>query len=236
MNKIIIVLLFIYFSVGYGQNDNFLIGSGINDFSSITNYTSGAWNKTRNNSSNEKVQGSPYLFEDWETVAIITTQEDKKYKIRKLNYDTKLDLFVAKISQDSVFSFKPTYLKSVVINNRQFKKYLNQKSSLFDYYEVISEGKNVQLLKRDIKVIRQGIINHLTMEKETDYYILRTKYYVNDHGKIKELLLKKKKILQIFGDQSQNMKKYLSENNLSIKKENDLKKIFNFYDSLEKNL
>ncbi len=232
MKKIIQIIVIFNVLIGYGQAD-FLFGSGANSSANMgSNYVGTYLNKEFNNSLMTKVQGTPYLFEDWKTFAIITTQDDNKYKIRNLNYDSKLDLFVAKISFDSIFTFNPNFLKSVVINNRPFKKYLNQKSSLFNYYEVISEGEKVELLKRNIKVIRQGIMNHLTMEKETDYYILRIKYYVNDHGKIKELPLKKKNVLQTFGDQSQKVKKFLSENNLSIKKENDLIKIFEYYNSL----
>ena len=232
MKKIIQLIVIFNVLIGYGQAD-FLIGSGINSSVDLgTGYVGTYLNKEFNNSLMTKVGGTPYLFEDWKTFAIITTQEDNKYKIRNLNYDSKFDLFVAKISLDSIFTFNPNFLKSVVINNRLFKKYLNQKSGLFNYYEVISEGENIELLKRNIKVIRQGIINHLTMEKETDYYILRIKYYVNDHGKINELPLKKRDVIQTFGEQSQKVKKFLSENKLSVKKENDLIKIFEYYYSL----
>lgn len=232
MNKIIIVLLFFNFSIGYGQS-NFLLGNGLNSSVDMgRSYVGPYLNKEFNNSLETKVEGSPYLFDRWDNISVIMTHEDKKYKIVNLNYDTKSDLFVAKISKDSVFMFKPTYLKEVAINNRIFRKYLNQKTGLYNYYEVIAAHKDTEILKRNQKVIRIGVTNHLTMEKENDYFILRENYFLSKGGKLTDLSIKKKNILKLFGDKSQMVNKFILNNKLSIKEDANLRKVFNYYESL----
>lgn len=217
---------------GYGQS-NFLTGADINNSSaSITNYNSGTYVKLGGSKTISKVKGTPYLFDDWNNTSVVTTLDDQKFKIVNLNYDTKSDLFVAKISQDSVFMFKPNYLKEVTINNRRFKKYLNQETALFNYYEVIAANDDTEILKRNQKVLRIGITNRLTMEKESDYFILKEDYYLNKSGNLTELSLRKKNVLRLFGDKSQMINKFISNNKLSIRQEADLRKIFNYYESL----
>ncbi|MBT8385698.1 MAG: hypothetical protein KJO83_08290 [Bacteroidia bacterium] len=232
MKKFIQFIILISALWGYSQS-NFLTGADINNSSaSITNYNSGTYLKTGGSKTISKVKGTPYLFDDWNNISVVTTLDDQKFKIVNLNYDTKSDLFVAKISQDSVFMFKPNYLKEVTINNRRFKKYLNQETALFNYYEVIAANDNTEILKRNQKVLRIGITNRLTMEKESDYFILKEDYYLNKSGNLTELSIKKKNILKLFGNKSQSVKKYISDNKLSIKEDVDLRKIFNYYESL----
>lgn len=232
MTKIIQFIIFISVLTGYGQS-NFLTGTDINNnATNITSYNSGTYINIGNSKARSKVKGTPYLFESWNNISVITTQDDQKFKIINLNYDTKSDLFVAKISQDSVFMFKPSYLKEVTINNRRFKKYLNQETALFNYYEVIATNDETEILKRNQKVLRIGITNRLTMEKANDYFILKEDYYLNKDGNLTELSIKKKNILRLFGDRSQTVNKFISNNKLSIKEDADLRKIFNYYESL----
>jgi len=232
MIKLIQVIIFISAFLGFGQS-NFLIGTDINNnATNITSYNSGTYLNLGGSKTTSKVKGTPYLFDDWNNISVVTTLDDQKFKIVNLNYDTKLDLFVAKISQDSVFMFKPNYLKEVTINNRRFKKYLNQETALFNYYEVIATNDDTEILKRNQKVLRIGITNRLTMEKESDYFILKEDYYLNKNGNLTELSIKKKNILKLFGDKSQTVKKFIADNKLSIKEDVDLRKIFNYYESL----
>ncbi len=232
MKKFIQFIILISALSGFSQS-NFLTGADINNSSaSITSYNSGTYLKIGGSKTISKVKGTPYLFDDWNNISVVTTLDDQKFKIVNLNYDTKSDLFVAKISQDSVFMFKPNYLKEVTINNRRFKKYLNQETALFNYYEVIAANDDTEILKRNQKVLRIGITNRLTMEKESDYFILKEDYYLNKNGNLTELSIKKKNILKLFGNKSQTVKKYISDNKLSIKEDIDLRKIFNYYESL----
>ena len=231
MKKIIQFVVLINVLIGYGQS-NTLLGSGVNNDVNISIYTSGTYVNIGGDRVKTKVGGSPYLFDSWDNISVITTQEDKKYKIQNLNYDARSDIFEAKISQDSVFKFNPSYIKEITINNRRFKKYLNQETGLFNYYEIISSVSDTKILKRNEKVIRIGVTNRLTMEKENDYFILRENYFLNKSGKLTEFSLKKKSILRLFGNKSQMINKFISNNKLSIKEDADLRKIFNYYESI----
>tara|TARA_R110002073_G_scaffold336208_1_gene530872 strand:- start:15582 stop:16280 length:699 start_codon:yes stop_codon:yes gene_type:complete len=232
MKKIVCLLVAINFCQVYAQG-NFLFGSGVNsptDMDIRGRYAS----KMSNAKAVDKVRGTPYMFENWNNNSEILTEDKKTYQIADLNYNVSSDMFAVKISTDSVFIFRPDYLKEVTINNRTFKKKLDVVSGLFNYYEVIATSEKGEILKRSRKTIRTGITNRLTMQREPDYYVLKEDYYyLNfDDESIQELPLKKKNVLKVLGSKSVQIKEYVSEHKLSVKDEEDLQQIFKFYDSL----
>lgn len=206
-------------------------GSGVNDFTNVSGLTSGVW--MTSGSSSSKIKGSPYLFEDWETSAVVVTKNQKKYKISKVNYDAKLDQIVAKISNDSVFSFNPSGIDKVIINNREFNRYLDPDFRRNSYFEVIVSTKEFEILKRNKKVVKEGVFNPMTQKKQSpDSYILEHKYFIRSGGALKELGLNKNKILKVFGDKQSEVKKFIKTKKLSVKDDHDLKRMFIYYDSL----
>ena len=207
------------------------IGAGLQNLTSDSAYTSGTWINNINNSSTD---GSVYLFENWKTYASIVTNEGKRFKIVDLNYDTKADQFVVKISTDSIYMFDKKFVEEAVINNREFKKYVDPESNTFKYYEVLSNGTDFALLRQDMKILREGDLNPLTQTKRPDKYLNKYKYFVVDNAntQIREIVLSKKNILNLFGEKSEDVKQYMSKNKLSVKSEKDLKRIFYYYRSI----
>lgn len=206
-------------------------GTGVDDFRSISSFTSGTW--LRSTASASKVKGSPYLFDDWNTTAIIISKDKKKYKLPGINYDAKLDQIVAKISSDSLFSFNPQGIEQVLINKRSFKRYLDPELGRNCFYEVIASGDDFELLKRNTKAIKEGVFNPLTQTKQTpDTYILSKKYFVRRNDLLEELPLKKNKVMKVFADKSDRVKQYVREHKLSLTDDADLQKIFIYYDSI----
>ena len=231
MRKVIHLLAIFCFISGYSQ-DQYSFGAGVSRESKYVEIRGIYDNIDNKSSSNNKVDGSPYLFEEWNISGEIFSIDNKIFKIQGLNYNVYADYFLTKTKPDSVFIFKPSYIEKAIINNRVFKKYLNQNSGSFNYYEVIANSKDLELLKRSQKVIRTGITNGLTQEKENDYLILRESYFLVKEGVLTEFSLKKKNILKLFGDKSQRVNKFISNNKLSIKVDADLKKIFDYYNSI----
>lgn len=230
MKKIMYLLAIFCSMMGYSQ-DQYNFGAGVSRASKFVEIR-GISRDVVSNSSSTKVEGSPYLFDNWNIYGEIFTLDNKVYKIQGLNYNAYYDYFLTKTTADSVFIFKPSYIEKAIINDRVFKRLMNQKDGSNLYYEVIANSEEFELVKSHRKEIRTGITNGLTQQKEPDYLILKENYFLIKEGILTEFDLKKKNILKLFGDRSQKVSKFLSNNRLSIKADEDLKKIFNYYNSL----
>lgn len=198
--------------------------NGVNTIGAISAYGSGVWSQANNNSVNE-IKGTPYLFDNWNTDCIIITKDRKRYRLAQGNYDAKLDQIVARVSNDSIFYFNPSGIGGVIINNRRFERYLDPELGRNSFYEVIAVADDLKILKRFTKVIKEGNFNPMTQKKQTpDSYMLDEKYFVKKDDSIEELILRKNKVIEIFGEMESTIKDYIKSNNLSVKHDQDLKK------------
>ena len=215
-------------SLGFAQKNSYS-SRVINDFSALNTNLSGAWIK---NPIYHQIQGSVYLYENWLTYGIITTNEDLNISIKGLNYDTSIDHFVAKISTDSVYRFDNSNIKEVLINKVKFKKYPITEFNEKVYFQVMAIGKNIELLKRSTKKLSRGILNPMTQVASPDKYVNKTTYYIFTENELKEIKLKKKAFCKLFGENSKIISKYISEKKLSLNEERNLQVILNYYNTL----
>lgn len=219
------ISLFLFCNFLFAQYDVDVIGN-----QDITN-TSGLW--VINKKINNNIKGSYLLFEDSNNFGIISTNQGRRFKVPNLNYNVKQDQIEAKISNDSVFIFDPGKIDMVEIDNRLFKRY--EDSNLFSecYLEIVGRSKEISLLKKYDVFVKEGVINPLTLQKQSpDTYIIKTKYFIFSHNALNEIRLKKGKLLKVFEEDSEKMDIYINENNLSIKEDEDLKLIFNYHYTL----
>ncbi|MFH6768110.1 hypothetical protein V8G56_05115 [Gaetbulibacter aquiaggeris] len=223
MRVVIIFLLFITFALGQNNSEVRIR----NDYSALNQNLSGAW--IYNNEVNN-VQGSFYLFKDWSIQGILITNNDQNLSLTGLNYDTKTNSFVAKVSEDSVYVFNNENIKEVIINRKKFKRYLN--TGMKTYFEVVAVSNDIEILKKYEKKLKKGILNPFTQQTSPDNYVDVITYYFYNHGKIKELKLAKKPFINMFGEKSEAIKKYISKNNVSIKDERNFQTILNYYNTL----
>ncbi|MFT6795132.1 MAG: hypothetical protein ACJART_000264 [Maribacter sp.] len=226
LRKISFLCFWLMTTMSYSQNANANIGAGFEQ-RGLGIYTMSG------NSGNTKIKGSTYLFPDWKTNSIVNMKDGKNYKIPGLNYDVKLDKLVSKVGIDSLFSFNPATIDYANINNRTFKRYLDPELKRNSFYEIIVTNENLKLLKRINVAVKKGHINPMTKTQETpDTYVLKNSYFINKGDVSKKVPSKKREFIEIFGGVSGNIKEYIKQNKLSIKKELHLKQIFTYYDSL----
>ena len=223
MRVVIIFFLFITFALGQNNSEVRIR----NDYSALNPNLSGAW--IYNNEVNN-VQGSYYLFKDWSLQGILITNNDQNLSLTGLNYDTKTNSFVAKVSEDSVYVFNNDNIKEVIISRKKFKRYLN--TGMKTYFEVVAVSKDIEILKKYEKKLKKGTLNPLTQQTSPDLYVDIITYYFYNQGKLKELKLAKKPFINMFGEKSEVIKKYISKNNVSLNDERNFQTILNYYNTL----
>ena len=197
--------------------------------SDLKSNTSGMWIVTTTNG--ENIEGSYRLFDNDFQNGVITTKEGKKYKVPGLNYNLKSDQLEVKIAKDSVYAFNTAGIVEVDFGKSKFKTLFDPEKYRPTFYEVIGSFNNQTVLKHRTVKVKPGVVNPMTQQKQTpDRFVQEYSYFVtNDKGGLDELKLKKRTILKLFDDSAEEVEDYASENGLSFKEDEDLKKMFNYY-------
>ena len=227
--KAIQTLFLLILSTTVLAQDDGTIGAGLNNLNSKSAYTAGTWIK---NFEDTTIKGNVYLYENWNTVGVIVTSNDINLSIVGLNYDTKNNNFVAKVSEDSVYVFNNKDIKEVKINKNYFKPYKNNKDGSDKYYEVLAMSNDIEILNDNIKVVQKGKLNPITQVTEQDKYVNMPVYYLKMGDKINEIKLKNKSFSKHFGKKEKEIKSFINDKNLSLKDERNFQVILNYYNTL----
>ncbi|MBL0742909.1 hypothetical protein [Chryseolinea lacunae] len=126
---------------------------------------------------------------------------------------------------DSV-SKEPTYF----VNAKDFLT--ESKAPLKGFFEVMAEG-SVTLLKRMTVYVKKADYNAVLNVGNRDDKIMKesTLFYLKGSTAL-EVPSSKKKLLPVFGDKATAVEQYIKEKDLSLSKENDLKSVFAYYNTL----
>jgi len=181
---------------------------------------------------NTKRKGSYFLFNSWDNYGKIQIGKNI-FTFTNINFDIEDDKFMSKMQGDSILVFDSNYIDNIIINNKSFKYIYNPRESKSKMFEVLYQSKNrVTVLKGYyLKVILSS--PNPMLNRSLDEIKKRSNYYVLINDKLSELKLQKKTILKFIDkDKLEMVKKFVSKSNLSCKNENDVIRIFKYYDSL----
>jgi len=174
-----------------------------------------------------KTEGSAYYFDDWNTEGIIYIKDKGRIKIKKVNinlYDNKLE---ALFDGNSVFTFDSENLVKIVINDKVFRTFninnelkifelfFNDKVSIYRYYSVSYSQKSINPM----------------INRKTNKYIKKAKYYLYRDSELTKMKLSKKSFSKLFQSDrvsQESILKYIDKNKLSLNKETDLIKALKF--------
>ena len=112
------------------------------------------------------------------------------------------------------------------------KDYFVDNAPMTTLIEVLAQG-NLNLYKQYTYWIKKPDFNPALDTGSPDERIYKKNFYYYGTDKVLTLVPPKKKmLLALFGDQSQAIKEYIKQNKLSPAKEDDLVKIFEYYNTL----
>tara|TARA_B110000902_G_C14066519_1_gene497554 strand:- start:51 stop:743 length:693 start_codon:yes stop_codon:yes gene_type:complete len=230
MKNLLKLILLLTLVTTYSQNTvNINTYSSLNGESGLGNNTSGGiWvNKPVYND----IQGDSYLLNNWMSTMTIYTNQNKTFNIFNSNLDLLKNKFVSKVSNDSIFEYDNRNIKYVNLNNVIYKRYVIEDKDQF--LAVIFNGKNASFLKKNSIFIDRGIVNPMTLKKMSeDKYVTKSKYFAYINGNIQEFRLSKGRVLSVLKDKKNMLKKFVKDNKLTYKTEEDILQIFKYYNSL----
>lgn len=213
----------------FGQDNNIFGTSDLSN-SGMSQLQANMGYKAANRKETKRIDGTPYLFENW-TTATIVTKSGQNLQIKNVNFDGRRNKIVARINKDSIYTFNSLALEKAVINNKTFINVAAPDNAVIKVYEVIAETPEFKILKDHIVDINEGSSNPM---RGTIYsrYIPRENYMILTNDGFEKFSLKKKKILKLLAAQENKIKEYVEEKDLSYKNEEDVNKIVTYYSGL----
>lgn len=178
---------------------------------------------------NSKIKGTVFLFEDWNNKSVVYSIFNT-YQLDKLNYNMLNDNFSVELSKDSLYILSKEKIDSVSIDNLIFvKRKLDNK---FAFFEKIAKTNSIVLLKKYDVSQKEGSFNPLDGKTSPSVLYKEETYYIDNNG-LTKIKPSRKTIVPYFKDKANEVNKFLKENKISFKKDSDLNRLFEFYNSLK---
>ena len=190
-----------------------------------------------------KVIGDTYLSTEWNKSVILLYENNKLIEGFPARYDIHLDELEEKgrsevkvLEGKKVKSFmwmdsfraEPYYF----INARNFKE---EGVPLVGFFEVLVDGDSPLFKKVNLTVKTADYNVTLSMGSRDDKILKNSVYYIADGSTVSEIPNSKKKFLQLLKGKTSEVESYMDENNLSVKKEEELVAICKYYNSIKSN-
>ena len=194
---------------------------------------------TKNKTSD--VQGSPFLYDDWTSgVVVFKGEEGGKFDKIKINLlDNQLEVEYMKIEKVLPFN---DFIMLQLNHPQTHKNTFFQKASKFKYKDkrlrgwakVTPIGKDYKVIViHSIRVIEPSMNAKIVGAKHKKRIAKEKKIFVSKKGKLYRVN-KRKKFFKVFTRKQKKLKAFVGKHDLSVKKEQDLIKMIEFYHKITK--
>lgn len=182
------------------------------------------------------ISGTSYLNREWQ-LGTVSGKSGKIYKNMLLKLDLLDHKFVFKGDKGETMGFvdpvqqvvfDPTILNtsSVIFRNG----FSNTEVKPTDYLEVMAEG-NIRLLKK-ITISVKEIKDYSSAVTEKSYVTKSTYYVAQQDNALQNVSLNKKDIIKALPAHTKEIEQYIKDNKVNFRKDEDLTKLVNYYNSL----
>src|SRR5471030_3173506 len=184
----------------------------------------------------EDVDGSPLLNDQW-APGVVILADGTTYKDIPLKYNEMQDVLYFKGNNDHAYVFsKPVHefsMQYTVENKTQRKLFKNgftnvPNTSESSFFEILGDG-SAQLIKKDDKELTDVKAYNQPVTKRLDD---DSKYYLIISGKVIPFKKNKKFILSNLPGKQTAVEAFIKTNNINVKKDDDLVKLFSYYNSI----
>ena len=181
--------------------------------------------------------GSPYLDKEF-AEGILTVREGTKIEGLKYRYDMYNDRMQMIVNEDTTVINRPLAVKHIEMDDRKFvyDVFMVRKDQVATgYFEVIEETESMTILQRHRIDFKQDIYvpNYGGGGGTKEFMMVRNDSYFVKLGQGAALDFENKKdFLDQLTVLKAQIRAYIKENHLSVKKEEDLRQIANYYNNL----
>jgi len=185
--------------------------------------------------SNDKLEGSPFLFENF-VQAKITTGDGLEYDNVNILYNVMTEKVYAEIPHNHKIVAVQN-VNSILVNNDKALPSVYLKSGFpvvkgnttKSLYQVLTAGK-VTLLKKDQRDLFDNIVYGKALNGKK---IVRTSaHYLFHDNQITEIKSTKKYVLEALATNQKALSVYIDNNNINLKEDSGLQRVVNYYNSL----
>jgi len=175
---------------------------------------------------------SMYLDVMWQP-GIVVLANGEKWDDKKFRYNLYAKQMQFLSGNDTLAFGDPDEIKYLEFSGMRFiyTDYVLNGIEGKDYFEVISKGDNCRLLFR--RVVKYHV-NDEDKDIANDVFILSENYFLQKKGEnALPVPLNKKCFLNVFGDKKDQVSKFVKKEGLNPKRDEDLKRIVDYYNSLD---
>ena len=184
----------------------------------------------------EDVYGNPYVDEEFKKGEILF-KDSSIYNGISLRLNHNNDQIEFQQDGQILAIPNPEDLISVFFGNHHFIycKYTKGKKILSSFFEVLVSGRTDLLYHRESIVKREQLPpSEMSGKNYRDYFRTVEDYYIKRKGEPAFLVYKtKKSILKALPDKKSELENYIDQNSLKIKKEEDLKALVEYYNTIQ---
>ncbi len=174
------------------------------------------------------IEGTSYLFENWDNYAVIVTNDKQRFSLKNINLNMDRNVFESRVSADTLFTFNFNNIDKFVVNNRVFKNFYYDDDNRV--YEMIYESPEFLVMKGHRVELIESSANPM-VNRKNDRYVRRHSYFLKQGDKIRPFKLKKKHVLKLVGgdkERAERIIQYVNNNKLSFKREDDVRKVLEY--------
>lgn len=171
----------------------------------------------------ERIKGNPYLFKDFVSGEIVSTDNFRyKGKMRYNIYDDEIEYLV---NDDNFWISNPWVLDHITIDSITFIYCSagNHGKGKGSYYHLLVQGDCKLLLKKGVILNDPVPAKPYVDAKPAEFVTKRDTYYIILNNSEPEKITSKQKLLKLLSVKGNNMKSYLKD--ISLNKEKDLIKL-----------
>lgn len=186
------------------------------------------WSVNSGAMSTRYTAGSSFLFEDWNNITVLTSENGEKLKLKNSNLFIDKNEFQTKSEEGEVYTLDGNFLKTVVINNRIFEKINFPQENGYKFLELVFNSNEKKLLKEYSLVLKENRLNASTTESVLNKTVSNI-YYVKTKGSFKEIKINKSSISNYLGISTKELKRYLNSSKLTLSNDEDLKELLRHF-------